>query len=111
LKGFTELTLAPLAEKIHLINLNCKQCKIYSIYFNGIYEAEFDYYDPSLLKTSNWEESKKDLQSHLAQEELAFVSVDADEGNGELSIKVPDEFLADIEKESKQLLNWPIFKN
>ena len=43
---------------------------------------------------------RKDVQTYLAQEELATVSVDADEGNGELAIKVPEELQKEMDSES-----------
>ena len=43
---------------------------------------------------------RKDLQTYLAQEELATVAVDADEGNGELAIKIPEELQKEMFPES-----------
>ena len=36
-------------------------------------------------------EDKRDLQTLFTQQELAILSVDADEGNGELTIQIPYE--------------------
>ena len=99
--GYTELTLASLTdEEIHIINLNCKQCKIYCCVFNGTTDAEFDYSDPSLLKPGK-DENKRDLQSLLYQDELGRISVSADAGNGEIEITIPET----IREKLKQKFN------
>ena len=87
--GYTELTLV--AEKqpdlnITTINLNCKQCKIFCIVFNGNHEVQdYEYCDPLLIKPCG-DETRRDLQSLLYQDEYGRLSVDSDEGNGELNI-------------------------
>ena len=90
--GYTELTIASAQPdlEINTINLNCKQCKLYCVVFNGSVEAQtYEYCDPSLIKPCN-DETKRDLQSLLYQDEYGRLSVDADEGNGEMCITVPD---------------------
>ncbi len=113
--GFTELTLAPNTvntlqsqstetqpttttttttttsspDTFETISLNLKQCKVFCVCFNGIIEADYEYCDPSLVKPCN-DETKRDLQSLLYQDELGRLAVDADESNGELYIQVPD---------------------
>lgn len=42
------------------------------------------------LKFFCFRKIRRDLQSLMANEELASVSVDPDEGNGELIISIPD---------------------
>lgn len=79
---------------VNSINLNCKQCRIYSVVFNGVHEAEFDYYDPALSQPED--ATRRDLQTFLAQQEQAAIATDADEGNGELNIIVPESLRADF---------------
>ncbi len=103
--GFTELSLAPNINNnnnvitstapttneltFDTICLNLKQCKILYLCFNGSIETEYEYCDPSLVKPCN-DETKRDLQSLLYQDELGRLAVDADESNGELLIQVPE---------------------
>ena len=44
-----------------------------------------------LMKMTS-DDSKRDLQSFISYDELSMLTVDADEGNGELSITIPDSF-------------------
>jgi hypothetical protein len=39
---------------------------------------------------------RRDLLSFIANEELAEITVDADEGNGELKIEIPSNFKENI---------------
>ena len=92
--GYTELTLAATTDSAALstINLNCKQCQVFCVVFNGVHEVtDYEYCDPSLIKPGS-DETKRDLQTLLYQDELGRLSVDADEGNGELSIKLINKF-------------------
>lgn len=90
LYGYTELTLAPQKQpelNINKINLNCKQCQIMCVVFNGVHEVQdFEYCDPYLMKPCG-DETKRDLQSLLYQDEYNRLLVDSDEGNGELCIR------------------------
>ena len=62
--------------------------------FNGVHEAtEFEYSDPLNLRV---DESKRDLQSFLSNEELASIAVDPDEGNGEIVINIPEAVRNDV---------------
>ena len=58
--------------------------------FNKTHEALFEFCDPLQMKIGGNDDSRRDLNVFLASEELAGLSVDADEGNGELNITVPD---------------------
>jgi hypothetical protein len=91
LYGYTELTIVlekqPQESSVNKINLNCKQCKLMCVVFNGVHEVhDFEYCDPYLMKPCG-DETKRDLQSLLYQDEYNRLLVDSDEGNGELSIK------------------------
>ncbi len=89
LYGYTELTFVPLKPNLEIktIHLNCKQCKIFCVVFNGTIDVQdYEYADPLLVKPCG-DESKRDLQSLLYQDEYGRLSVDADEGNGELCIR------------------------
>ncbi|XP_023226768.1 transcription initiation factor TFIID subunit 2-like [Centruroides sculpturatus] len=46
--AFTELTIIPSRNDLHRIKLNCKQCRIYKICINDLFEASFTYNDPTL---------------------------------------------------------------
>ena len=48
LQGFVELTIAPLQDKLTNIKLNAKQCRIYRVIINDVFEAPFQYFDPYL---------------------------------------------------------------
>lgn len=52
---------------------------------------------------SDDDEDRRDLQTFLTQQELAILSVDADEGNGELTITIPFECQALIKGKLKML--------
>lgn len=68
--------------------------------FNGIHEAtELEYSDPLNLRV---DESRRDLQSFLSNEELASIAVDPDEGNGEIVINIPEAVRNDVK--SKRIL-------
>lgn len=43
-----ELTIVPNNEKVRIIRLNSKQCRIYRVLLNDVCEAEFVYFDPYL---------------------------------------------------------------
>jgi transcription initiation factor TFIID subunit 2 len=96
--GFTELTLHPLVDDLSSITLNLKQCKIFTIVINKVNEAPFEFCDPLRMKIGGNDDSRRDLHVFLASEELAGLSVDADEGNGELSITIPESCRDSIKK-------------
>ena len=103
--GFTELTLSPnpvntvqsqstentsiSSDFYETVSLNLKQCKVFCVCFNGNIDTDYEYCDPSLVKPCN-DETKRDLQSLLYQDELGRLAVDADVSNGELCIQVPE---------------------
>lgn len=94
LYGYTELTLASNqidSSQFESFSLNLKQAKIYCVCFNASLEvADYEYNDPALIKPCN-DETKRDLQSLLYQDELGRLSVDADELNGEILIQLPEQ--------------------
>ncbi|GFU31093.1 transcription initiation factor TFIID subunit 2 [Nephila pilipes] len=90
--GFTELTVIPLKNDLRKIRLNAKQIRIYKITLNDFHEVPFSYNDPCLDISQS--ENKQKSIDHFNSCHLACVNaVDADNGNGELCIKVPHDLM------------------
>ncbi|XP_033645134.1 transcription initiation factor TFIID subunit 2-like isoform X1 [Asterias rubens] len=88
--GYVELHLLPLRSGVNRIFLNSKQCRIYRICINEIWEASFMYSDPSLSICQN-ETKQRNLDFFSGCHSTAMNSVDPDQANGELLIKIPQD--------------------
>jgi hypothetical protein len=55
--------------------------------------------------TLKLDETRRDLQSFLSNEELASIATDSEEGNGELMINIPEELKLKIKSIDSYRLN------
>ncbi|XP_038057385.1 transcription initiation factor TFIID subunit 2-like [Patiria miniata] len=88
--GYVELHLLPLRSGVNRIFLNSKQCRIYRICINEVWEASFMYSDPSLSICQN-ETKQRNLDFFSGCHNTATNSVDPNQANGELLIKIPQD--------------------
>ncbi|XP_070555415.1 transcription initiation factor TFIID subunit 2-like [Ptychodera flava] len=88
--GYVELHLIPSKPNLNKIKLNSKQCRIYRVCINDIWEASFLYNDPTLAICQS-DAKQRNLNFFSTCHSAAVSSVDADSGNGELTIRIPQE--------------------
>ncbi|XP_077993072.1 transcription initiation factor TFIID subunit 2-like [Glandiceps talaboti] len=88
--GYVELHLIPTKSNLNKIKLNSKQCRIYRVCINDIWEASFLYNDPTLAVCQS-DAKQRNLNFFSTCHSAAVSSVDADSGNGELTIRIPQE--------------------
>ncbi|XP_013789329.2 transcription initiation factor TFIID subunit 2-like [Limulus polyphemus] len=88
--GFVELHIIPQQNILRRIKLNCKQCRIYRVLIGDSFEAEFVYNDPT-LDICQGEAKQRNLDFFSSCHLAAVNSVDSDNGNGELNIRIPSE--------------------
>lgn len=48
LQGIVEMTIIPSKNKLKVIHLNAKQCRVYRVVFNDTLEVPYEYFDPFL---------------------------------------------------------------
>ncbi|KAJ8032786.1 Transcription initiation factor TFIID subunit 2 [Holothuria leucospilota] len=90
--GFVELHLLPLKSDLKRIRLNSKQCRVYRVTINDIWEASFIYSDPTLAICQN-DTKQRNLHFFSDSHQVAVGSVDPDQANGELVVRIPDDAL------------------
>ncbi|XP_075220832.1 TATA-box binding protein associated factor 2 [Lycorma delicatula] len=91
--GFVELTLVPLKDHLRCIKLNAKQCRIYRVCLNDVYEAPFQYFDP-FLDICQGDTKERSLEQFSPAHLAAALQIDPDHNNGELVITIPPEAAA-----------------
>lgn len=107
LNGFVELHFIPLKLKLSCIRLNAKRCQIQKLLAKGnhdFYPCDFTYNDPLLdvvpveqsLEAGDLTAPKRTLKKFSAKHQDAVHSTEADFGNGEIIIQLPDEVQKDI---------------
>ncbi|KAG8181816.1 hypothetical protein JTE90_001471 [Oedothorax gibbosus] len=99
--GFVELTIVPLKNDLRKIRLNAKQISIYKVTLNDYHEVSFTYNDPC-LNVSQGEVQQKSIDNFNSRHLAAVQSVDSDQGNGEICIRVPPD-LSHLVSEGKNL--------
>ncbi|KAG8304477.1 Transcription initiation factor TFIID subunit 2 [Homalodisca vitripennis] len=85
-----ELTIVPLKDNLRFIKLNAKQCRIYRVCLNDVYEAPFQYFDP-FLDICQGENNERSLEQFSPAHLYAANQIDPDHAAGELLISVPAE--------------------
>ncbi|KAL1132516.1 hypothetical protein AAG570_010471, partial [Ranatra chinensis] len=88
--GVVELTIVPLKDNLRIIKLNVKQCRIYRVCLNDVYEAPFQYFDP-FLDITHGNEKQRSLEYFSGAHLSAAMQTDPDNNGGELVITVPQE--------------------
>lgn len=88
--GVVELTIVPLKDNLRVIKLNAKQCRIYRVSLNDVYEAGFQYFDP-FLDITHGDEKERTLEQFSPAHYSAAVQTDPDNNGGELVITIPPE--------------------
>nr|XP_018909078.1 PREDICTED: transcription initiation factor TFIID subunit 2 isoform X1 [Bemisia tabaci] len=88
--GFVELTIVPLKDHLRFIKLNAKQCRVYRVCLNDIYEAPFQYFDP-FLDVCQGATNERSLDFFSNAHQTAAFQIDPDHNAGELVISIPAE--------------------
>ncbi|KAK3592160.1 hypothetical protein CHS0354_019451 [Potamilus streckersoni] len=88
--GYVELALHPLCPDLRRLKVNSKQCRIYRVSINDIWEAAFLYNDPT-LEICQGDDKKRNLDYYESSHQAAMNAVDSDYGNGEVTIRMPPE--------------------
>ncbi|XP_065577950.1 transcription initiation factor TFIID subunit 2-like isoform X2 [Artemia franciscana] len=89
--GYTELHLVPTSDaQFRIISLNCKQCRVYKVVINDNFEAQFQYFDPT-LEVCQLDFKKRSAEDFSASHQTALRLVDPDNNAGELKIRIPPE--------------------
>ncbi|KAL4236698.1 Transcription initiation factor TFIID subunit 2 [Mactra antiquata] len=91
--GYVELTIQPLLTDLKRIKLNSKQSRIYRVLVNDTWEATaFWYNDPTLEAVQDEELVRQcSLDVYEKAYNKAVKSTNADIGNGEVTIRLPQE--------------------
>ena len=90
LVGYVEMQIYPLKPDLRRVKINSKQCCIYRVSVNEIWEASFSYNDPA-LEICQGDGKQRNLEFFERCHISAMKSVDPDMDNGELTIKIPHE--------------------
>lgn len=106
LSGFVELLFVPLKLKLSRIRLNAKQCRILKLLAKGCHDYQtcnFTFNDPLLevvpfepLTEGELSAPERTLKKFNTKHQDAVYSTEADFGNGEVIIQLPEETQKDI---------------
>lgn len=88
--GYVELTIHPLQTDLRRVKINSKQCKIFHVSVNDQWEARFLYNDPT-LEICQEDGKQRNLDFFQNCHLKCMLAVDPDQGNGEVTIKLPNE--------------------
>ncbi|XP_060578386.1 transcription initiation factor TFIID subunit 2-like [Ruditapes philippinarum] len=92
--GYVELTIYPLRADLKRIKINSKQCRIYRVLVNDTWESQFWYNDPTLEAVQDEEKARQcSLEAYEKCYNAAVKSTNPDLGNGEVTIRIPQECL------------------
>ncbi|KAK3090048.1 hypothetical protein FSP39_008810, partial [Pinctada imbricata] len=94
--GYVELAIHPLRPDLRRVKINSKQCKIYHVSVNEQYEARFTYNDPT-LEICQGEVKQRNLDYFQNCHLSAMNAVDADKGNGEVTVRLPPEVFLTVQ--------------
>lgn len=110
LQGFVELHFVPIKLKISRIRLNAKQCQITKLLAkgcHGYHSCNFTFNDPLLevvpvepIGEADVSSSERTLKKFNTKHQDAVFSTEADFGNGEIIVQLPDEVQKDISEGS-----------
>lgn len=95
--GFVELTIVPLKDHLKFVKLNAKQCRIYRVCLNDIYEAPFQYFDP-FLDICQGDTKERSLEQFSPAHLAAALQIDPDHNAGELVISIPPEAAGTVQE-------------
>ncbi|KAI1287683.1 Transcription initiation factor TFIID subunit 2 [Halotydeus destructor] len=88
--GLVEINLIPQRNNIEKIKFSCKQCKIFRLTLNDVYDVPFKYNDPTLdICHDEGKAKQKSVDIFSAAHHSAVVSVDADYSKGEITVTIP----------------------
>ncbi|KAL5016218.1 hypothetical protein ScPMuIL_005807 [Solemya velum] len=90
LLGYVELALHPLRPDLRRVKVNSKQCRVYRVCINEQWEAAFQYNDPT-LEICQGDAKQRNLDYFQNCYMNAINSVDPDNANGEITVKLPSE--------------------
>jgi transcription initiation factor TFIID subunit 2 len=90
--GVTELQIIPQRSDLKTVKLNCRQCKVFQIMVNDLYECVYTYNDP-LLEISPAENRQRTLDTFTTSHYEAVASTDPDRSFGEIIIQIPKQLL------------------
>ena len=88
--GVTELHIIAATKDLKTIKLNCRQCKVFRILVNDMYECSYTYNDP-LLELCPADNRQRSLDGFTASHYEAVLSTDSDKGFGEIIIQIPKQ--------------------
>lgn len=93
--GYVELVIHPLRQDLKRVKINSKQCRIYHVSINDQYEAKFLYNDPT-LEICQGDAKQRNLDYFQHCHFSAMSAVDPDNGNGEITVRLPPEMYLNI---------------
>ncbi|KAI0209910.1 Transcription initiation factor TFIID subunit 2 [Lamellibrachia satsuma] len=88
--GYVELLIYPLRPDLRRVKINSKQCCIYRVSINEMWDASFSYNDPT-LEICQGDSKQRNLDFFEHCHTMATKTVDAENANGEITIKMPPE--------------------
>ncbi|XP_046544224.1 transcription initiation factor TFIID subunit 2-like [Haliotis rubra] len=88
--GYVELSLYPQKPDLRRLKINSKQCRIYRVCINDTWEAAFLYNDPT-LEICQGDAKQRNLDFFQNCHLSAMTAVEADNANGEVTIRLPQE--------------------
>ncbi|XP_062579980.1 transcription initiation factor TFIID subunit 2-like [Saccostrea cucullata] len=93
--GYVELLIHPLRHDLKRVKINSKQCRIYHVSINDQHEAKFLYNDPT-LEICQGDAKQRNLDYFQHCHFSAMSAVDPDNGNGEITVRLPPEMYMHI---------------
>ncbi|XP_078318592.1 transcription initiation factor TFIID subunit 2-like isoform X6 [Crassostrea virginica] len=93
--GYVELVIRPLRQDLKRVKINSKQCRIYHVSINDQHEAKFLYNDPT-LEICQGDAKQRNLDYFQHCHFSAMSAVDPDNGNGEITVRLPPEMYLNI---------------
>lgn len=88
--GVTELHVISQRPDLRTVKLNCRQCKVFQIMVNSLYECAYTYHDP-LLELCAPDARHRTLDALTASHLEAVVATDAEKNFGEIIIQIPKQ--------------------
>ncbi|XP_064625594.1 transcription initiation factor TFIID subunit 2-like [Lineus longissimus] len=88
--GYCELTIHPLRPDVKRIKINCKQSRVYRISVND-YPCEVFLYNDPTLEICQGDSKQRNLDFFETAHASAISAVDPDKGNGEITVRMPNE--------------------
>lgn len=90
--GYVDLVIHPLRTDLRRLQINSKQCRIYRVCINEVWEAAFWYNDPTMeICQGQGDTKQRNLERFEMAHNSAMNAVDPDSGNGEVTIRLPPD--------------------